>query len=420
MFYTLTQSVLRFIRPGQSIPQQYRKIFTHLYWDMAWLGVVSGTTITFLSVYATRRGASSDQIGFLNAAPALINLLLALPIGNLVKARRLSRWVFWSSGLARIFYLPMALLPWLINPKNEVWALVLITLVMSVPLTILQVSFNAFFIDVVPNEWRAQVVGVRNSLLSIVSLLVSLVSGQILVRTSFPVGYQIVFGIGFIGAMLSTLQLFYLRNTSRMNGEELLPVSSPNENVVGMDSQAVRILQSRYVKVLLLLFCFHLSQYLVIPVVPLFSVRGLGLTDFQFSVAGALFNLVVFLGAFWVSGVIARLGNRKATGLGVIGLGLFPLLLAITQNAGMFVLTHLIGGISWSLLAVAYYNYMLENVPAHTRSLSISWYILAANAAILIGSLSGPLVADAIGFQTAFLLFGVLRVLSGVAILRWG
>lgn len=420
MFSIITRALFNLIQPSKGVPQQYHVLFKRLYWDMAWLGVVSGTTITFLSVYATRRGASSDQIGILNAAPAFINLLLALPIGNLVKGRRLSRWVFWSSGLARIFYLPLALLPGLIDPHNEIWVVILITLVMSIPLTVLQVSFNAFFIDVVPSEWRAQVVGVRNSLLSIVSLLVSLVSGQILALFPFPIGYQLVFGIGFLGAMLSTLQLFYLRNISHPEVGVQEISSLPETEILANDKQVNPSLQFKFRKVLFLLFSFHLSQYLVIPVVPLFSVRGLGLTDFQFGVAGAIFNMVVFLGASWVSGVILRIGNRRATAYGAIGLSVFPLLLALTNNAGMFFMTHLLGGVSWSLLAVAYYNYMLENVPGQTRSISISWYILASNAAILLGSLAGPIVADAVGFQTAFVLFGILRALSGLAILRWG
>lgn len=420
MLTSISRLTAGIFRPGESVPVEYRRVFNRLYWDMAWLGVLSGTTLTFLTVYAARRGATSDQIGILTAAPAFINLFLALPIGAFVKGRPLSKIVFWSSAIARILYLPLALLPWIIDPKSEVWAMILVTLVMSVPLTALQISFNAFFIDVVPAEWRAQVVGVRNSLLSIVTLLVSLGSGVILDVIPFPSGYQIVFGLGFVGAMVSTLQLFYLRNTSRVDKQQQKPSQITPSEPVAQISLSDTSLRRKYRKVLFLLFCFHLSQYLVIPVVPLFSVRGLGLSDFQFSIAPALFNLIVFMGAVWVSGVITRIGNRRATGWSVIGLGLFPLLLAFTKDASMFVVSHLIGGISWSLLAVAYYNYMLENVPPESRSISISWYILASNAAILIGSLAGPILADAIGFQTAFLVFGMFRVLSGAAILRWG
>jgi hypothetical protein len=66
------------------------------------------------------------------------------------------------------------------------------------------------------------------------------------------------------------------------------------------------------------------------------------------------------------------------------------------------------------------FNYLAENIPMENRAGSISWYILASNASILIGSLLGPQIAGWIGFPLAMALFAALRILSGMAILRWG
>ena len=45
------------------IPLEYRSHFTHLYFDIGWFGVLSGSAINFLNVYAARLGASGFQIG---------------------------------------------------------------------------------------------------------------------------------------------------------------------------------------------------------------------------------------------------------------------------------------------------------------------------------------------------------------------
>jgi predicted MFS family arabinose efflux permease len=63
---------------------------------------------------------------------------------------------------------------------------------------------------------------------------------------------------------------------------------------------------------------------------------------------------------------------------------------------------------------------MLEHIPAHDRPPHLAWYNVILNAAILIGSLGGPAIADLMGLSNSLLLFAVLRFLAGLVILKWG
>ena len=63
---------------------------------------------------------------------------------------------------------------------------------------------------------------------------------------------------------------------------------------------------------------------------------------------------------------------------------------------------------------------MLEHIPAHDRPPHLAWYNIILNAAVLIGSLGGPTIADSIGLTSALLLFAGLRFLAGFSILKWG
>jgi MFS family permease len=261
--------------------------------------------------------------------------------------------------------------------------------------------------------------GGRNGLLSIVSLLVTLGSGKLLSSVSFPLGYQIVFGIGFFGAAMSSFHLYWLKKTGstpvetkKWTFKEILSSMLPRINLATADQ--------KYMRVLFLLFCFHVSQWLVIPVIPLYTVNILKLNDFQISVGNSAFNLVVFIGSFFLGSVTSRFGNHKVAGFSMMGLGIFPMLMSLAREYNMFVVTNLVGGAFWAILAGALFNYLADHVPEKDRSTSISWYILVSNGSILIGSLLGPKIAGWMGFTEALFIFGVLRVVSGLAVLKWG
>jgi len=190
-------------RPARPVPAEYRSVFFHLYMDIAWFAILSASAISFVSVYAARQGASGFQIGLLSAGPAVMNLVFTIPAGRWLEKQPTSAAVFWTAALSRLLYLPWIVLPWLLAPQGQVWTLVTLTLLMSIPGTPLAVGFNALFAEAVPPEYRGHVIAVRNALLALVYIAVSLLCGQILVRIPFPTGYQVVFALGFLGGAIA-------------------------------------------------------------------------------------------------------------------------------------------------------------------------------------------------------------------------
>ena len=417
MITSVMKQINRLFSPAVPADEHLRPIIFHLFMDMVWIGVVSGTIGAFISVYAARLGAPDPLVGMLNAAPAMMNILFALPAGSWMKGKRFSLIVFWSAALGRIFYLPLLFLPFFLSSVAEVWGIILLILLMSIPITVLNVSFSAMFAEVIPNDQRAYVGGGRNAILSITSLVFTLGSGKLLSILPFPFGYQVVFGIGFMGAALSTFHLFRIRNISKSS---LRPVNSITKPRTTGIITKIRSLDRHYLKIISLLFCFHVAQWLVIPLNPILAVHKLKLTDFQISLGGGLFSLITFMVSFQVTRVISRLGNQKSTGYSIIGMGFYPLILSLATGVDLWIVANLVGGITWAILAVALMNYILENAPEENRSEYMSYYILVSNGSILIGSLLGPYIASFIGYSPALALFAILRVLSGIAILIWG
>ena len=357
---------------------------------------------------------------------AAVSLMLAIPAGRWLETQNINKAVFRASIWYRLGYLLWVPLPWLFNERAQVWALIVIALLMAVPLTPLSVGFNALFAASVPPQWRAHVAGVRNVAFAVAYMFSSLGSGYLLQHLPFPVGYQIVFGIGFLGAAMSSLQLYFikpLQTTASALPPRPVPASikkalSPREQL----QTAIRfdIWKTPYRNTLLVFLGFHLAQYMAAPLFPLFYVRHLNLTDDQIGIGTALFYLTVLLGSTRLNELVRNFGHHKVAGISVAGLAIYPLLLALSNSPAHFYWTSILGGLNYSLLIGSYANYLLEEIPIQDRPAHLAWYNVVLNISILVGSLAGPLLAKATGVFLALLIVAALRCLSGLAILKWG
>jgi len=165
---------------------------------------------------------------------------------------------------------------------------------------------------------------------------------------------------------------------------------------------------------------FHLAQYLAIPLFPLHWINNLDFSDELISWSQALFYVAVFVGSTQFSRIAARLGNQRTTAVGVLLLALYPAISAAMRGPILFLIVSLLGGLAWSLVGGALGNYVLERTPEEHRPAYLAWYNLALNAAILLGSLGGPLLASWIGLYAALIVAAVARAASGIYIWKRG
>ncbi len=416
---------LKSIFHHSGIPPEYRSNFFHFYMDIGWFGVLSGSSINFLNVYATRLGASGIQIGLLGAMSALVSLVLVIPAGRWLEKRTIGRAVFWTSVFYRIGFLLFVPLPWLFNAQGQVWALIALAFMMGAPLAALSVGFSTLFAEAVPNDWRAHVAGIRNIVLSVTFMLSSLVSGYLLDRIVFPLNYQIVFLIGFIGAAMSSVHLFFIRPVREIRSglapDGPFPLNQPiarperRRTLLRMD-----VWKTPFRNTLLSMLAFHFSQYLAIPLFPLYFIHELNLTDEALGIGTALFYLAMLIGSMQLNRIVGQLGHKKVTAWGLIGMALYPGLLAVSNSVWHYYVISLIGGFAWALVGGASLNYLLESCPENDRPAHLAWYNVILNICVLVGSLAGPAIAGLIGLSAALLIFGGLRVVAGISILKWG
>lgn len=392
-----------------------RSNFRHLYADIGWYGLLSGSTLAFLNIYAARLEASAFAIGLLTAGPGVVNLLFSIPAGRWLEGRSFIRVSFWTSLIQRLGYVAMICLPWLFADRLQVRGLVGVTVLMSIPATLLSISFNALLADVVPAGHLAEVVGRRNAVLAISMTLSTLVCGQILDRMAFPGNYQVVFGLGALGAMFSTYHLGRLRSSG---APAAAPApSGPRRGVSLLHSDLLRGAYGRFMLAYLLFYTF---QYLCLPLFPLAFVDTLHLTDSMIGLGNGLFYGAMFLISLRLGRMARRHGQHRLLYLSAMGLALYPVLIGLAQGVTLYLIASLVGGIVWGVLSASLVNRLIERVPEDNRPAGMAFHNLALNLGILVGSLLGPALGDWIGLEPAILLGAGLRLLAGCLLIWWG
>lgn len=410
-------SLRRLFSSANQVPVEHRKNFTHLYWDVAFWGLLNGSVVNFLGVYCSRIGATPLQMGMLTAIPALMNLIVTLPATIWLRNIPSTKVVPRAALITRLFYGLLIPLPVLLSPGTQVWVILAIVLFQNITGAIAATIGNAFLAESVPEEWRGQVVGNRNALVAIATMLTSLAVGQILNRMSFEAGYQVIFAIGFIGSILSAWQLFQVKAVA---GAEPAPCDAEASVPAPAAGARPEILRGPFRRLLIMMFLLNVGVFLISPVFPLYQVNVLHLSDQTISLAAALFGLVQFIVSTQCGAISRRIGFRQMTGLGMTIASFSTLMFTYSFSPQMYYATQLVGGTGWSIYGAGSVNYLLENVPAHDRSAHLAWFNLAINAAVLICGLLSASVVGVLGLFGAMLLGISVRFLVGLAVMKFG
>jgi MFS family permease len=417
-----------------------RANFQSLYWDVFWFGVLQGSAIAFLAIYAARLGASALQVGLLTSGPAVINLLISLPAGRWLQGRPTTTVSFRTAVWHRVGYFVLVALPWFLPEAAQAWAIPIIIVLMAIPGTVLAIVFNAMFADVVPPEHRASVVGRRNALLAVASTAVSLLCGQLLDRVPYPLNYQIVFAVGALGAGLSCYYLGRVRpleslpprinqllnDDARPGG--LLRFGDAMRSAVGLRfltrggaRELLRpdLIRGPFGPLLSAYLAFYVFQYTSIPLQPLWWVNELKLSDGVISAGHAVFWGTLLVASAQLGRLSAKIGHHRVMVLGTLFYGLYPLLNGLAVDATLFFVASFIGGAVWGIANGGLVNRLMERVPDDDRPAHMALHNLALNLGILGGSLLGPALAEWLNLRDALLISAGLRLLGAILLWRW-
>lgn len=384
--------------------------------EIAFFGVLSGIVGTFLSIYALRLGATSQDIGLLSSLPALAALIFLVPAGRfLERYRNILRPTVVVGLVQRVQYVLIALVA-LLPAALHVPGLIAAVTLGAIAAATGSVAFTVMFGQIVPATDRARVVSVRSLLASLTSAVAAVLGGQMLELhlLPFPWNYSALFAVGFLFSLVS---LWYVGRLDvppmAQSAAEQTPASALSlRQILSMARQTRPF--TRYVGAT---FIANWTVNLPIPLYALFWVHVLNLGESWIGAITTVGSLVpIFVFPLWARAA-ERYGNRAMMTVGCLGIALFPITTALSPSAEWLLIPAVLGGIFTPPWSLGLYNGLFEVIPAQQQPTFISLHTAAMNlAAFTAPLLSAALLAPVIGIVPALFVGGAARIAGGVAL----
>ncbi|MBI3158277.1 MAG: MFS transporter [Chloroflexi bacterium] len=413
--------------------------FHHLYWDIFYWGVLSGSTLAFLPVFLARLHANPFEVGLLTAGPAVVSIILSMLAGRFMRGQDMVRLTRLTALVHRLGFLLLVPLPWLLGAPGQVWAALGLMLVFSLPGTVISISFNAMFADLVAAHWRPHVVGRRNALLSLSITLGTLGCGWLLDTLPFPANYQVVFGIGTLGATFSTYHLWRLRPAGEVTQRLGRPFRDFARQGWLMIGDAVRsptglryllrqsgqtllrldLLRTSFGPFIFSFLIFYTFQYISVPIFPVYFVETLDLTDGVISLGYAIFHVAMMASSMALGWLNQRANAHRILAVSGVLYCAYPLFMGLAYGPGMVIVASLLGGLVWGVANGQMVSALMDRTPDEDRPAYMALHNLFLNLGILGGSFLGPFIGQFLGLRGAVLAGAAMRVAAGLALAVW-
>ena len=390
----------------------------NLYTETAWFGLLSGVAGTFVSVFALRLGATTDQVGWLIALPALVNVVWLIPAAQIIeRQRRRLPLILLTGFLQRLGYLVMALMPFFVL-AGRVEALIVLNTLITLPAAVINTAITSLIPDLTSSEGRGQVVSVRWLILSVVATVAALGGGKLLDLMPVPLNYQVLLGVG---AVLSLFGLRYLRRI-RVPDAVLVPRAvRPRQRYSWQRlRQSLAGVRSHrdFARFTLAVFVFYWGLYLPAALWSVLRVRDLGASDTWIGVIAVVVSVSTIGGYLTWDKVGARRGDRWTLIVTAFGLTVYVLVTALVPTIAWMIPTSILGGLSWSGCNLALFNIMLGVCPAERRPTYVALYTALLNVTAFAAPLLGATLSDWAGIRIALVVAGGVRLVGALLFLR--
>ncbi len=379
------------------------------------------------NLYATRLGASDYELSLVTTLPQLIGMLVLIPGGILTDRMKNKRsMVIASLSLITILYVIIGFVPFF-GSYRLILFLVLIA-ISTGPMTIYNVSWQAYFSDIVNIEARNSILTYRTSLTFFIGIIVPFTSGAVLSSAgSLGAKIHIHQAYFWIGAVLILLQIFVLKQIK----------SSQEHAVSGI---AIKMLGTAFLELI------HNKKFLGFVSVALFfymswqmdwtlyfvgQVKYLKMNEAWLSYISIGNAVAQFLTIGFWSHLNVKRGVRFGIIFGGLGLSVFPIgmitatSVSLTQGRIILVIMHTFASMTMAVITLNILQCLLQILPEKNKTLNISIYtvlITLSNAFMpLIGvTIYTQLGADLKALQATFwIIFAARLTATGLWTLRW-
>ncbi|MBN2006548.1 MAG: MFS transporter [Anaerolineae bacterium] len=413
-----------FLRVGHS---QVERNVWYLYVEVFWAAILSAAA-AFNATFAVRLGASNEMIGWLSSVPALLAVFLYIPAARFLERRaKRTPWIWGSLLLARFGYGAIIVLPWLIPAQSRGMALVWLLIAISMPSTFFATGFNPLLADVIPEQERARVFANRSIISGTVIATLTFLAGrwldnaEQLVGAVFPLNFQVLYAVGFGGALMSSLYLHRIR----VPDSRVLPHMphaagmrrSPRQLVAG--ARAFLAGNRDFVRITANTWVFSFGEWLVGPLYTIFFLRQLHAADSWVGLNSTLANIGVIVGYILWRRWIEKLGYARTLLITVPLSASYAFLVSLFPNLSLILLWGIFINIVNPGLNLSHFNILLKLCPDDRRASYIAVYSAIMNAGAFVAPLIGVALAGLFDIRWVLVIGGCIRLTGALLFHIW-
>lgn len=404
----LLATLRRFLAPPE-LPLTQRRNFLRVQIDAIGVGLASAAS-PFLPVFLARLGATSQEVGYLTSMPALTGLVLGIFIGQLLQRQRnIVRWFSAARFLVLLSYALTALLiefipnRWLITAILLLWALV------TLPQTVVAVSFNVVMNGVAGPQHRYDLMSRRWSILGMTMAVTTAIAGQILEALPFPLNYQVVFSLLSLGSLISFIFSSRIELPPNPASDALrktkfiLPVSDFVKQIWN---------EKPFVRFISIRFIFLVGMTFAVPLFPLYYVREARASDAWIGIFNTAQTVVLLIGYFVWTVVSRKKSSRFTLLVTTFGISLYPIMIAQTHQVQVIALITGIAGFFQAGIDLVFFDELMKTIPDEASAIFVAVAQTLTHLSSFIAPIASAWLSDLLSIPTALMISGFVRFIG--------
>ncbi len=399
----------------------------YLYVEVFWAAILSAAA-AFNATFAVRLGATNGMIGWLSSIPALLAVFLYIPAARFLERRaKRSPWIWGSLLLSRLGYGAIIILPWLIPAQSRGMALVCLLIAISMPSTFFATGFNPLLADVIPERDRARVFANRSIISGTVIATLTFLAGKWLdgaeqiVGAAFPLNFQVVYAVGFAGALLSSLYLYKIRVPDSKVLTRIPRAAGVRRSPAEFVANAKAFLAGNrsFVRITANTWVFSFGEWLVGPLYTIFFLRQLHAPDSWIGLNSTLANIGVIVGYVLWRRWIEKLGYARTLRITVPLSAAYAFLVSLFPNLSLILLWGIFINIINPGVNLSHFNILLKLCPDDRRASYIAVYSAIMNAGAFVAPLIGVALSNLFDIRWVLVIGGCIRLIGALLFYIW-
>jgi len=365
--------------------------------------------------FALRLGGTDYHVAMISSLPAIVAALSLIPLSIWIERSENHQKRTAALMLThKLFYLVMALLPFF-EGVDQAALFVLCVGLMNLPFAGSQMGHQAFVGEIFQPDQRATAMSLRNRASDIARLLITLVSGQLMLRlpktnTDFIHLYQAFFFLAFLiglGEVISFMRFKGLAKKVKSGQVENHPLRD-----------VIRRLPSEkdYLVYGACALIFYFGWQMGWPLFSLYQIQNLGADEFWLSTFSVSFSIFSILSVTFWARLADEKGNRLVIVLTTFLMALTPIVFAMTKSLPMMAALQIIPGTATAGTLLVLFNSLLEVTPEKNRTIYIAIFTTATYISASIAPVLSVWVKNQTTIVTALVITGCVRMAGTLAL----